>query len=191
MLLGSDLSHHNYGKIDASEFSFVILKATEGATYEDDKMENYLHDIGNKYQEGMISELPMFGFYHYARPENNQPETEAEHYIRTIKPHIGQCLMALDWEGNALKYPVSWALRWLNYVTEKTGIKPLLYCSASETKKFNIVFDRGYKLWVAHYNVVAPKVYGTQPTIWQFTSKPFDIDIFYGSKQDFIKLCIK
>lgn len=183
-LLGADVSHHNYGIINPSQLDFVWLKATEGMTYIDDKMNDYLCNIADSNNE------PFIGFYHYARPENNSPQEEAEHFLKTISPHIGNCMLALDWEGNSLRYPQEWILEWLNIVHEKTGTKPLIYVQSSATKNLNKVAKAGYGLWVAHYTKKdRPTIYNwSDYKFWQFTSSPFDINIFKGNKSDLVRL---
>lgn len=189
ILLGADLSHHNYGEINPALFDFIWLKASEGKTYKDPKMTEFLTDIAEQCGSDAV---PFIGFYHYARAENNMPEEEADNFIKTIEPHIGNCLMALDWEGESVNINQSWALRWLNYVKEKTGYTPIIYTSGSVTKKLGVVATAGYPLWVAHYvsqGVKKPKFYNwSEAKFWQFTSTPFDVDIFYGSRADLVTL---
>lgn len=189
ILLGADLSHHNYGEINPALFDFVWLKASEGKTYKDPKMVEFLTDMAE--QCGGDS-VPFIGFYHYARAENNMPEEEADNFIKAIEPHIGNCLMALDWEGESANINQSWAVRWLNYVKAKTGYTPLIYTSGSVTKKLDSVATAGYPLWVAHYikaGVKKPTFYNwADYKFWQFTSAPFDVDIFKGSRADLVTL---
>ena len=184
ILLGADVSHHNYGKVNPSQLDFVWLKATEGVTYKDPKMDSYLKEMVDE----VGVNVPFIGFYHYARPENNNPFKEADNFLRTIEPHVGNCLLALDWEGNALKEDPKWALEWLICVEQKTGTKPLIYTSGSATKNLDIIAKNGFHLWVAHYVSKGKQ----EPTFhnwsdykfWQFTSTPFDIDIFKGTRAD-------
>ena len=101
-------------------------------------------------------------------------------------------MLALDWEGKSLQISPTWAVRWLNYVKDHTGQTPLFYCSGSETKKLGVVATAGYPLWVAHYvrqGVKKPTFYNwPEAKFWQFTSTPFDVDIFYGSRADLVTL---
>ena len=188
ILLGGDFSHHNFNVFNPSILDFVWLKATEGKTYKDPAMQDYLEDMvelgGNN--------VPFLGFYHYARAEKNTPEEEAAHFINTIAPHTGNCLMPLDWEGKSLSVNPTWAIRWLNYVKDHTGHTPLIYTGSYATKNLKSVADAGYKLWLAHYvskGVKKPTLYNwSKCEFWQFTSTPFDVDIFYGTKADLVTL---
>lgn len=188
ILIGGDFSRHNYDVVNPSCLDFVWLKATEGRSWVDPMMHHYLEDMvsagGNN--------TPFIGFYHYARAESNLPEEEAQHFLKTIEPHIGNCMLALDWEGRSLQITPTWAVRWLNYVKDHTGQTPLIYCSGSETKKLGAVATAGFPLWVAHYvrqGVKKPTFYNwSEAKFWQFTSTPFDVDIFYGSRADLVTL---
>lgn len=189
ILLGVDVSHHNYNQINPSQLDFVWLKATEGKTYKDPRMNMFLEHMAN---EGMNNQ-PFIGFYHYARPENNKdPKDESNNFIKTIEPHIGNCLLALDWEGNALKEDPVWALQWLEYVQAITSCKPLIYASGSATKNLKLIASAGFPLWVANYiskDKKEPTYYHwTDYKFWQFTSAPFDVDIFKGTRSDLAAL---
>ena len=186
MLFGVDLSHWNkneWGK-ESNLWDipqFALFKATEGKTYIDPCARDYFtsakkHDI-----------LP--GFYHYARPENNTPAEEATHFYSVVhditsgKPE--NVLLALDWEGNALKEPLTWAREWLDLVYQATGIKPLFYCQRTFVKNCDIIAAGDNGLWIAdwradieHYQMD----YKPWP-VWairQTGDKPFDTDIFNG-----------
>lgn len=184
IMIGADLSRYNYEDVNPSSLQFVWLKASEGKSYKDPTMDKYISDMSKQCN----GDVPFIGFYHYARPENNTPEEEAEHYLKTIKPHLGNCLMALDWEGNSLKEDPKWAVAWLNYVYNKTGVKPLFYTGSYASKSLKVVADAGYELWLAHYvsrGVKEPTFHNWSDfRFWQFTSTPFDIDIFKGTKAD-------
>lgn len=190
MLKGIDVSHHNnldriLSMIDKPDF--CIIKATEGKTYNDPK---FKHNI----QICQERDIPI-GFYHYARPENNQALFEAKHFLERVAPYIGKAILALDWEDKALNYPVSWALTWLNYIYAQTGVKPLFYCSASYTKNLKTIYDNDYGLWVAHYTDLPKPTTGAYPfwAFWQYSTPEYnrtkprvpcycDYDYFNGSK---------
>lgn len=179
-LIGGDFSHHN--KYVPDGLTFYFLKATEGKNHVDNVLEDIMVSVWNE----RVS--PIYGFYHFARPDlDNTYAQEAEHYINTIKPHIGACLMALDVEGKAVNYPI-WVKGWLDYVYKKTCVKPFLYMSASyvsawKQKHTDIV--NTYPIWVAQYGKEETyKDLKKTGTIWQFTSSPFDLDMFYGTREE-------
>lgn len=187
MLKGIDVSHHNnldriLSIIDKPDF--CIIKATEGKTYNDPKFKHNIQIC----EERNIS----LGFYHYARPERNQPIDEAKHFLDKVAPYIGKAIFALDWEEEALKYPVLWAKKWLDYIYAQTGVKPLIYCSAWYTNELASIRAADYGLWVAHYTNMPKPNTGVYPfwAFWQYaspehnyTGKPCvcDYDYFNGS----------
>lgn len=190
MLKGADISHwngtyavQNIVKQD-KEISFFMIKATEGRTFVDPNVHtNALACDANHM---------LKGFYHFARPDNNSPLQEAQNFVNTIKPYIGDCMLALDWEGIAHNYPISWALDWLNAVYEMTGIRPLFYCSSSKLVTAECIAEQNYGLWVAEWNK------GNAPTtkgkwlvwaMWQSTNRPNDIDWFNGNREQWLKYC--
>lgn len=186
-LLGSDMSRHQWGSWNPSYVDFLILKATEGRTWQDPAMDKFISEIANTVPDSP----PFLGFYHYARADNNTPEVEVDNFLEKIRPHIGNCFMALDFEGDSLrlKCPDDWALTWCEEVETKTHCVPLLYVSSIQVHKFPKTLEK-YPLWVAHYNIQKPfsKYCNINPLMWQFTSKPFDVDIFYGNKADMVNL---
>lgn len=194
MLKGIDVSHHNKyeifprnGKrpsIDFSKHDFVIIKATEGRTYVDPMLERYI---------ALLGEDQLYGFYHFARPENNSPRDEAMNFCGAIRNWDENAMLVLDWEGKAVNCPITWAVEWCKYVEEKCGKKPLIYCSSWYTKKCLPLLEEDIGLWVAHYTKSnKPTVY-TYPTwaMWQYTSEPYDKDVFNGNKTQFRKYCTR
>lgn len=189
IMLGGDFSHHMYMNIDPKLLSFVMLKATEGVTYKDESMNKYLVDIATAYADKEIDTMPFIGFYHFARPERNAFLPELYNFIDAIQPHIGNCLIALDWEDKALRtqQPEIWAIQWLREAQRKTGTTPLFYCSESELKNYpNIVKE--FPIWVAHYHNQSKRDNCINYAMWQVTSNPFDIDVFNGGRKEMVSL---
>ena len=150
-----------------------MMKATEGKSFEDPMMETYVK---------ALSPNKLYGFYHFARPEINDPVSEAKNFCSTIGIYGYDAMLALDWEAKATKCDIEWAIEWLKEVEKKYRKKPLFYCSSFYTKKIQKVLENNNGLWVAHYTKAdKPKVY-TYPlyTMWQYTSEPYDKDYFNG-----------
>ena len=75
-LYGIDISHHNkYNLPKFSMFDFIIMKATEGISFVDPCLKQYI---------SMLKKDQLYGFYHYARPERNRAKEEAKNFINTI-----------------------------------------------------------------------------------------------------------
>jgi GH25 family lysozyme M1 (1,4-beta-N-acetylmuramidase) len=188
MLKGIDISHHNkyqynMGQIDFNKHDFIIMKATEGKTFVDPMMGEYMKKI--------IAYEKPYGFYHFARPEKNTAIEEAKHFCSTIDTDGVGAMLVLDWEATALRYPIEWALEWLRYVEKEFNKKPLIYCSSWYTKKLAPVLANGNGLWVAHYTKAKKPIVHTYPfyALWQYTSDPYDKDVFNGNIEEWHKYC--
>lgn len=140
---------------------FVILRATLGNDYVDP-------DCDNKYQRAK-SEGKLLGVYHFAKM--GDPTIEADWFVNNVLGYIGEAILVLDYETNT---NVTWALTWLNRVKERTGVKPLIYMSASTIKAadWSHVVEADYGLWVAGY----PAKYDVSNPAWTDGSDmPYDI----------------
>ena len=184
MLKGYDTSHWNddltYDKF-LENSDFMIIKATEGKTYKDPKFDaRVLH---------LTVSDNLYGFYHYARPENNTPQEEAHHFHNTIKDYLTKrCIIALDWEGTALNHSFNWALEFCKEIEKITNRKCIIYASASVVKKYASQYRYW---WTAHYNTACENGCnhdGVEEVMVQFTSVPIDTNIFKGTVKDWYKL---
>lgn len=196
MLKGIDISKWQAG-IDLSKIDtdFVICKATEGVGYTDKNCDGFYQQakkLGKK-----------LGVYHFARPDlGNTAIAEADYFVKETKGYHKEAILVLDWESGNLKN-VTWAKQWLDRVYEKTGVKPLIYMSASVMRSadWSSVVKADYGLWVANYganNGVAnesafnkyPLKYWTFYALWQYTSvgrlsgynANLDLNYFSGDK---------
>lgn len=192
MLKGIDISHHQTEDRAIKEMEnadFVIIKATEGKTYTDPLFSIHLQNA--------VSRCKLIGIYHYARPENNTYIEEVENFIKSFGGMMKKAIPILDWEGNAWTQPIDWCIQWLDYFYYKTGIKPMLYISASRFGTLPEYIKQNYPLWIASYgtNDGQPhennlrKYVGKDVPLWQYTSNPIDRDIFYGDSIDWGVLC--
>lgn len=159
MLKGIDISNNN--NLTPEEFEtvrdcdFVIMKATEGRTYKDPLLDYYYNLLSGRKDGKPMTDF-CYGFYHYARPENyNTPVEEAYNFLRAVGHHAGNSIYALDVEGAALCLEFNrlneWVYRWLECVRLASGVKPMLYCSASSTFRFPLAASADYGLWVASW----------------------------------------
>lgn len=197
MLKGIDISHHQSG-IDLSKIDtdFVICKATEGVGYTDnccDKFYQQAKKLGKK-----------LGVYHFARPDlGNSATAEADWFLKETKGYHKEAILVLDWESGDLTNS-RWAKAWLDRVYEKTGVKPIIYMSASVLKRadWSSVANADYGLWVANYGTndgtAQKSVFNSYPlkywsfyALWQYTSKGrlnghngnLDMNYFSGNKE--------
>lgn len=197
MLKGIDISKWQAG-IDLSKIDtdFVICKATEGVGYTDKNCDGFYQQakrLGKK-----------LGVYHFARPDlGNTAKAEADWFVRETKGYHKEAILILDWESGDLGN-VTWAKQWLDRVYEKTGVKPVIYMSASvmSSHDWSSVANADYGLWVANYgsnNGTAqesvfdryPLKYWTFYALWQYTSTGklsgysgnLDLNYFSGDKE--------
>ncbi len=143
LLSGADISKHN-GEI-VTDGDFVIVKATEGVGYVDPRFEE---NIQNAINNGQLA-----GVYHYARPDTgNMPTVEAEHFVKTIKPYLGKVMLVLDWEEEEAIDNTVWVSAWMWQVYQMTGVRPVLYTSASVAESYDWTgISSEFDLWVACY----------------------------------------
>lgn len=180
MLKGCDLSAYN--KTTPKGYDFYIIKASEGVGFKSSGLDRHYNNV-KKWNK-------LYGFYHYARPEYNTPEAEADYFLSLVGHHAGKCIYALDYEGTALKYGAGWALRWCRRIFEKTKVRPVLYIQASEVWKYKSLFDEDYGLWIAHWGVYRPQIGPwSHWAFWQYTSNPIDKNYFQYGKATYMKYC--
>lgn len=186
MLIGQDLSHWNGDNVDVNAGDFVVIKVSQGTTWEDSKAKDYVQRLNSD---------QLVGCYHYltASDDINKAWLESDHFVKTV---IGlglmyKSLLVVDYENESLGHQ-DYLLKFLEGVKIMTGLDCVVYCSSSETKKLKKTAKSGYPLWVAHYKCDKPKVNSWNSWLmWQFTYTPWDMDLFNGSKEDWLKLTVK
>lgn len=193
-LNGIDIASYQAG-IDLSVVpcDFVIIKATQGTGYVNP-------DCDRAYQQAKANGK-LLGVYHYATGDN--VKAEADYFLNNIKGYIGEAILCLDWENNTNGYnPLfgtggpakTWIKQWCDYIYEQTGVKPLIYGSASMYSELSGNGD--YGLWIAQYADMNPTGYQDTPwnegaydcAIRQYSScgtlsgygGRLDLDKFYG-----------
>jgi len=178
---GIDVSHHqdliDWPTVAASGKQFVFAKATEGRSFVDPM---YAINKAGAEAAGL-----RFGAYHFAQPDAgpNDPVREADHFVDHALLGPGNLLPVLDIErtgGLSQAEVTEWILRWLARVTERLGVRPIVYTSPNgweaRTGDTTAVAAAGYTvLWVAHWGVANPRLpaedwNGNGWTFWQYTS---------------------
>lgn len=172
-------------------WDFVLCKATEGWGYVDPLCDAHYQRAKNNHQRR--------GVYHFARPDLNPNGAidEADFFVDNCQGYVKDGILVLDWE--CAVWNVGWAKTWLDRVYSRTGVKPLIYMSASVVNDYDwsSVANADYGLWIAgypnEYNVpnpprpdegYLPYAIGAWPfaAMWQYSSSAgtLDRDIFYG-----------
>jgi GH25 family lysozyme M1 (1,4-beta-N-acetylmuramidase) len=179
-LPGIDVSHWqetiDWAQVAASGQRFAIAKATEGQSYVDPM---YATNAAGAEANGIV-----FGAYHFAKPDDtpNDAVLEADHFVDMAQLAPGNLVPALDIErtgGLTQAELTQWILTWLGRVTERLGVRPMVYTSPHgwlvRTGDTTAVADAGYTiLWVAHWGVSSPTLpandwQGNGWTFWQYT----------------------
>lgn len=201
---GVDVSSWQTG-IDVSgmQMDFIIAKATEGTSYINP-------DCDRVYQDAKSSGKAL-GVYHFAR--TGDALAQAEYFVDNISGYIGEAVLVLDYEGDAVNQGVGWAKDWLDSVYNMTGVKPVIYMSNSVIHRYDwtSVQSAGYGLWNAAYYYGYQTIHGflTDPPrsgsvspwdangmIYQYTSSgrlngwggKLDLNIYYGDRSDWDNL---
>lgn len=200
MLKGIDISKWQSNiNLEAvkDQVNFIICKATEGNGYTDKTCDGFYQkakSLGKK-----------LGVYHFARPDlGNSGTAEADWFLHETKGYWKESLLILDWEpqGSSIGN-VAWAKEWLDRVYEVTGVKPLIYMSASVMCSYDwsSVANADYGLWVANYYTndgqQHAECFSNYPVkhwkfyaLWQYSSKgrlngyngDLDVNIFTGDQ---------
>lgn len=206
MLRGIDVSHWKADlNLNNIAYDFVIAKATGGNGYVDDQCDRFVQQAkaaGKK-----------FGVFHYFSDGFNDgdPIAEANWFVDNCAGYVGEGILVLDWErgGNPDVGNVGKAKAWLDQVFARTGVRPLIYMSASLVHEldWSSVIAGNYGLWVASWpnnNNAVPNYNmdpasdpnphwdgGVNDVLWQFTSTGridgyggnLDCDFFYGPRE--------
>lgn len=186
-----DVSSHN-GKIDFnavrnSGIEAVIIKSTEGTTYQDPM---YLNNYNGAKNAGL-----KIGFYHFYNFASS-PETNAENFWNHIKSLNFDIKPVLDIEtsnGNVEEC----CNRFLRRFSEISGGTPMLVYSYRSfiEQYFSDAFCNDKYWWIAEYGsrLNTPAKCGT-PTAWQYTEKGnvpgvngnCDMNVLYQSENFFL-----
>ena len=184
------------------ELDGVIVKATEGVAYTNADFRAWM-DWLDKHGK-------LMGMYHFCAGGN--AANEAEHFYAATRDYIGKAIPIADYEGDCLAKGTGWLKTFISRYRELSGVTCMIYCSLSvvQEQDFNALTD--CPLWIAQYADMAV-VYGFLEKPWQKGSvAPFgkywmhqytgngrlngyadalDLDKFYGTIEDWNKLCAK
>ena len=158
---GADVASYQ-SKLDPAAMTttdFIIVKFTQGI--------DYLNPYADRQYSQSKAAGKFLGAYHYA--EGKDAKAEARYFVNALGNRVGECILALDWEGNqnakfGTGQDVAWCLAWLNEVYRLTGVRPLIYMSKSVCRKYNWSPVAGqYPLWCAQYGSNAGTDYQNNP----------------------------
>lgn len=147
-LYGYDVSSYQSVGTGDSAQNFLIIKATEGTGYVDKSCD--------KHYQRAKKQGKLLGVYHFARPDLNKgtdgAKREANYFYNNCKNYFREAIVVLDWEQPGTTGQTSWAKAWLDEVYRLSGVRPLIYMSASVVNNNNWSSISGYYgLWIAGY----------------------------------------
>ena len=113
----------------ATQVDFAIIKATESQSMIDPA---FATNRANAAAAGV-----RIGMYHVASPSASLADARAEanHFLQVAAPGAGNLIPALDIEINRVPDWMTstqleaWARAWLNHVSDKLGVRPMVYGS--------------------------------------------------------------
>lgn len=191
MALGIDISTFqgtpDFNQVK-SQKEFVIIRSSYGVGYKDvqfDRNRDELRRLG-------IAR----GFYHYAYPQYNTPEAEAQWFLNVVGTPQKDEVLVLDIEENWSTFEdfKNWAAIFLEYIKSRlNGYKPLLYINYSKAQQgsWKRVIDGDFGLWLALWDgnpntapqtqwpVIAMKQYSATGRVAGINGD-VDLDVFFG-----------
>ena len=204
-LHGVDISKYqgkNFVQVISSEQAsdFVICRATEN------KLVDGTCDKAYQYAK---SQGKLLGVYFWCDPTILDARDYAAFCVKTVQGYIGEAVFVLDFEHRHKRLDPEWAKEWLEEFEKLSGVKPLIYMNSSTAREldWSPVIAGGYKLWVASYGVDDGKNHGLPDRIgqWpdslvvmhQYTTcglgkrETLDLDVFFGSREDWVQLAAR
>ncbi len=177
LLPGVDVSSHDppadWSRAAQLGLRFVIARATEGASRKD-----AAYDLIRR--EARAAGL-AFTAFHYARPDRPAGDAvgEADFFQGVAGIGSGYLVPVLDMEesgGLGVVRLQAWVTAWLEEVTAKVGVKPMIYTNAdfwrSHMGDTTMFADAGYGLYIASWGSTTPVIPadnwgGRGWTLWQ------------------------
>ncbi len=134
----------DWNRVAQTGIKGAYIKLSEGATF--DARESYTHA-----RKAEAAGIP-YGFYHFARPDNNSPETEVEHVLRRMKGHKPQLKLVLDFEqGHSKAQYGDWAHQFSQLIRKRLGYFPIFYSYGPYIEGMRLSKPVGSGLWLAAY----------------------------------------
>jgi lysozyme len=208
-ILGLDVSANNattpinWGKIPKDKVRFAIIKATEGATFEDAWFDRHWTSA---HAQGFI--CGAYHFYRSNRTGKQQAANIVQHILKDAQFGKGDLPVAIDVEEIKSVSTASSATAFLKELTacvetvaDAMGAKPLIYTAGYVWKALGNPPDLlGYPLWIANPYTASPVLPApfTKYAVWQYSFKgaipgitgAVDLDRFNGTEAEFQHLLL-
>lgn len=173
----------------------AVVKITEGV--------GYMNPHWRSQIDWARSTGKACGGYHYA--DGGSAMAEADRFVSVFGSYVGQCVLALDWEGggNAAWGNGAWAQAFVQRVYDRTKVWPIVYVQASAVNQITAYTRQHCMLWKAQY--ASMNATGWQSTPWnagshgegmvQYSSTgylngigPLDLNLFFGERDAWQKI---
>jgi lysozyme len=191
---GLDVSHHqgdiDWKKVSNSKFSFVFMKATEGADFVDKKFASNFREAE---QSGMI-----VGAYHFFSFKSSG-EDQANNFINTVPYKSGMLPPVIDLEymGHSRREDSYEKLHreleiYIRIIEKSYNIKPILYTNYAFFNRYLVNKYMDYWIWIADYSD-KPRLRDNRPWLfWQYSDRGkvsgikgnVDFNVFNGKLDD-------
>lgn len=127
---------------------FDWIKATEGVGWVDP-------DCDANYQQAKAAGK-LLGVYHFARPDGNDPISEARYFVGQIGGYLGEAVLGLDSETQPIT--PEWIKAFSDEVYRLTKVRVVEYLNLStlNSHDFSSVWP-DYPAWVAAYGADTPQ----------------------------------
>ena len=195
---GTDVSRHQ-GKIDWKKLSkfrfdthkieFVFIKATEGETWLDERF-NYNWKKAKSYNI-------IRGAYHFYRPKVHSSK-QMKNFTDAVKLEKGDLPPVLDVEIESSLPKSTYrkgVLNCLKIMESTYGVKPIIYTNQKLYREyFKHKNFKEYRFWISRLKSTPPRM--DHWHFWQFTyeavidgtNEYVDMNVFNGTKEEFLKL---
>lgn len=156
---GIDISNWQPRNItDLVDYDFVIIKATEGT--------NYVSPACDAQYQAAKKRGKLLGVYHFA--SGLDAVAEANFFVDNVQGYLGEAVLVLDWEANAINRGAEWLRSFVKQVKARTNVPPIIYGSASPLGAAGIpkvAQEENCGLWVAAYPNSNPTGYRDEPQL--------------------------
>ncbi|MGE9696655.1 GH25 family lysozyme [Streptomyces sp. CH6] len=170
MITGQDWASYQPASPSTSGLSFAIIKATEGTSYTNPRMNG---QAATARAAGLV-----VGFYHFLLPGNVQ--AQAEYFVKQAVS-VEYDLLVCDWESSTHGSPTCAEKdQFLKAVQKLRGSnhRVLLYCNRDFWTNRDTTSFAADGLWIAEYNGSPGKPSIKAPwVIHQYTSTPVDTNV--------------
>lgn len=130
--------------LDNINYDGVAIKATEGTGYVNPYCDTHYQEAKRRGKKRAVYHFYDFGL---------DPVDQANYFVNNCMGYIRDAIFVLDWEGSGVA-DVSQAIRFLQQVEARTGVKCAIYMSqwVENTYDWSWAVNNNNGLWIARYS---------------------------------------